>query len=84
MHLQWFRGVIQSMSAIAAMIVSEQNYAIPPQLIYDTAPDYLVTMEAFVRLGLEQETEFHDRYSLAREIPTSFYGTGMRLYEAVR
>ncbi|MAS36604.1 MAG: hypothetical protein CL610_21545 [Anaerolineaceae bacterium] len=67
-----------------ALIVSEQNYAIPPQLIYDTAPDYLVTMEAFVRLGLEQETEFHDRYSLAREIPTSFYGTGMRLYEAVR
>jgi hypothetical protein len=66
-----------------ALILPDQNYAIPPQLIYDTAPDYLVTMEAFVRLGLETETEFHERYVLDTEIPTDFYGTGMRLYEAV-
>jgi len=65
-----------------ALILPDQNYAIPPQLIYDTAPDYLVTMEAFVRLGLETEAEFHERYVLDTEIPTDFYGTGMLLYKA--
>jgi hypothetical protein len=66
-----------------ALIADGQNYAIPPQLIYDTAPEYLVTMEAFVRLGLETEAEFHERYTLDYEIPTDFYGTGMRLYVAM-
>lgn len=66
-----------------ALIVEGQNYAIPPQLIYDTAPEYLVTMEAFVRLGLETEAEFHERYVLEYEIPTDFYGAGMRLYRTV-
>lgn len=63
-----------------ALIVAGQNYAIPPQLIYDTDPEFLVTMEAFVRLGLEQQREFQDEYTLVQEIPFEFYGTGMRLY----
>ncbi len=65
------------------LVVADQNYAIPPQLIYDTAPDYLVTMEAFVRLGLEQEVAFKADYQLSMEIPTDFYGTGMRLYRRI-
>jgi hypothetical protein len=40
-----------------------------------------VTMEAFVRLGLEQNDVFKQQYALVKEIPTNFYGTGMRLYE---
>jgi len=67
-----------------AMIVDGQNYAIPPQLILDSAPEYLVTMEAFVRLGLEQDATFKADYDLLVEIPTDFYGTGMRLYGRVR
>ncbi|MBL8163838.1 MAG: glycosyltransferase family 39 protein [Anaerolineae bacterium] len=63
------------------LIPSGQNYAIPPQLVLDTQPDYLVTMEAFVRLGLEQTPAFQSAYTLVREIPTDFYGTGMRLYQ---
>lgn len=63
-----------------ALIVEGQNYAIPPQSIQDTQPDYIITMEAFVRLGLEKEAWFHDDYTLVEEIPTDFYGTGMRLY----
>lgn len=63
-----------------ALIPEGQNYAIPPQLILDTQPDFLVTMEAFVRLGLEQDPRFRAAYTLAAEIPTDFYGTGMRLY----
>lgn len=64
-----------------ALIAEGQNYAIPPQLIEDTNPQFLVTMEAFVRLGLEQDPAFTQNYELVEEIPTDFYGTGMRLYE---
>jgi hypothetical protein len=63
-----------------ALIVEGQNYAIPPESVHATQPDYLITMEAFVRLGLEQETWFGDKYTLIEEIPTDFYGTGVRLY----
>ncbi len=63
-----------------ALIAEGQNYAIPPQLIHDTAPAFLVTMEAFVRLGLERDPAFTSQYRLLHEIPTDFYGTGMRLY----
>jgi hypothetical protein len=66
-----------------ALIPEGQNYAIPPQLILDTLPDFLVTMEAFVRLGLAQDARFQDAYTLVDEIPTTFYGTGMRLYQRV-
>ncbi len=62
------------------LIVEGQNYAIPPGIILDTQPDFLVTMEAFVRLGLEQMPEFTTQYELLEEIPTDFYGSGMRLY----
>jgi hypothetical protein len=63
-----------------ALIAQDQNYAIPPQLIHDTQPAYLVTMEAFVRLGLEQDEWFKENYEVLREIPTDFYGTSMRIY----
>jgi hypothetical protein len=66
-----------------ALIVSgddPQNYAIPPSLILDAQPDYFVTMEAFVRLGLLQEPAFTENYTLMREIPTGYYGTGVQLY----
>ncbi|MCC6614592.1 MAG: hypothetical protein IT320_14015 [Anaerolineae bacterium] len=67
-----------------SLIVEGQNYAIPPQLILDAAPEYFVTMEAFVRLGLENEAAFTTNYDLLFEIPTDFYGMGMRLYGRVR
>jgi len=62
------------------LIPEGQNYAIPPQIIFDRNPAYLVTMEAAVRLGLEMEPAFQAAYELVYEIPTDFYGTGMRLY----
>lgn len=63
-----------------SIVVEGQNYAIPPRLIYETQPAYLVTMEAFVRQGLAQEARFQQEYRLLEEIPTDFYGTGMYLY----
>ena len=63
-----------------ALIASDQNYAIPPQLIYDTQPDYLVTMEGFVREGLAKQPQFHDEYDLVTEYPFDVYGSSMQLY----
>ena len=62
------------------LIPPGQNYAIPPRLILDNQPAYLVAMESMVRLGLEQDADFRAQYELLRDIPTDFYGTGMRLY----
>ena len=58
-----------------------QNYAIPPQLILDEQPQYLVTMEAFVRLGLLREPSFMENYTLIYSIPTTYYGSGVQVYE---
>ncbi len=63
-----------------ALIAADQNYAIPPQLIYDTQPDYLVTMEGFVREGLAQQPQFTDQYHLITEYPFTAYGRSMQLY----
>ncbi len=68
--------------ASPAIIVAGENYAIPPKMILDTRPVYLVTMEAFVRLGLEQDPTFKAEYGDPIEtIPTGYYGTDMRLYK---
>lgn len=64
-----------------ALIAEGQNYAIPPLLIYDTQPEFLVTMEAFIRNGLAQQPEFLESYTLIREIPTGFYGSSMQLWQ---
>jgi hypothetical protein len=63
------------------IIVPGQNYAIPPTIILDNDPAFLVVMEAAVRLGLEQNAEFKAEYERVNEIPTDFYGTGMYLYK---
>ena len=63
-----------------AIIPQGQNYAIPPQLILDTKPAFLVAMESMVRLGLEQDATFKADYELVRDIPTDFYGKGMYVY----
>jgi len=63
------------------LIADGQNYAIPPQLILDDQPQYLVAMESMVRLGLEKNPTFKQEYKLVRDIPTNFYGTGMYLYQ---
>lgn len=66
-----------------AAIAPDQNYAIPPALIYDTQPEYLVTMEGFIRVGLAQQERFQSEYELIRDIPFPFYGTSMQLFQRV-
>jgi hypothetical protein len=64
-----------------AIIPADANYAIPPQMIADTEPQFLVAMESMVRLGLLEDAGFTAEYRLLRAIPTDFYGTAMQVYE---
>jgi arabinofuranosyltransferase len=58
-----------------------QNYAVPPAIIFDYQPDYIVFMEMFVRNGLALDPKFDEMYAQIAFIPTDFYGKGMILYQ---
>ncbi|NLX08051.1 MAG: hypothetical protein GXY36_00195 [Chloroflexi bacterium] len=58
-----------------------QNYIVPPPIIFDYDPDYIVFMEMFLRHGLADEPDFTTQYAQVDRIPTDFYGTGMLLYQ---
>lgn len=64
-----------------SLLIEDANYAIPPAIILDYRPDYLVVMESFVRHGLARDPEFAALYEQVRFIPTDYYGTGMILYQ---
>jgi hypothetical protein len=51
------------------------NYAIPPQLILDSQPDYIVILEVYGRNGLLIDPRFQSVYTLQEKIPTDIYGS---------
>jgi hypothetical protein len=51
------------------------NYAVPPDLVLDYAPDYLVVPEVYVRAGLLRERRFTDQYELAWRVDSDIYGS---------
>ena len=53
----------------------------PPAIIMDYQPDYIVLMESFVRNGLARDPAFKRLYAQVRFFPTDYYGTGMILYQ---
>jgi hypothetical protein len=58
------------------------NYAIPPDLIMDRQPDFIVILEVYGRLGLLRNPRFHESYHLRQKIPTDIYGSdGMLIFE---
>lgn len=58
------------------------NYAIPPDLIRDQEPDYLVILEVYGRKGLLKDAYFNEHYRLLHKIPTDIYGSdGMLIFE---
>lgn len=58
------------------------NYAIPPDLILDNRPDYIVILEVYGRAGLLKNALFWQEYSLRQKIPTDIYGSdGMLVFE---
>lgn len=57
------------------------NYAIPPQLILDALPDYIVILEVYGREGLLKNPTFWQDYRLVQRIPTDIYGSdGMLIF----
>ncbi len=58
------------------------NYAIPPELILDQKPDYLVILEVYGRGGLIKNPQFIIEYELIKKIPTDIYGSdGMLIFK---
>lgn len=58
------------------------NYAIPPALITDLRPDFLVMLEAYGRNGLLRDPAFGEGYELIRTYPTDVYGSrGMLVFQ---
>jgi hypothetical protein len=58
------------------------NYAIPPDLILDMQPDFIVILEVYGRGGLLEDPRFQAQYHLIQTLPTDLYGSrGMLILE---
>ncbi len=51
------------------------NYAIPPKLISDYAPDYVVLLEVYGRAGLLRDPDFLAHYRQVERLDTDIYGS---------
>jgi len=51
------------------------NYAIPTELILDHEPDYLLSLEVFMRHTLLQSQSFMQQYSLIEKVECSTFGS---------
>jgi len=51
------------------------QYAIAPDLIRDELPDYLITLEVYVRHTLLPARWFQEQYDLRLKLPTDIYGS---------
>ena len=51
------------------------NYAVPPQLILDEKPDYVILLEVYGRNGLFRNAAFLAQYQRLETIPTDIYGS---------
>jgi len=57
------------------------NYAVPPDLIFDYGPDYIILLEVYGREGLFKDPRFDELYQLLEKIETDIYGSdGMLIF----
>jgi hypothetical protein len=57
------------------------TYAMATELILDQQPDYIITLEVYVRNTLSQSEAFEQQYTLHQKWPTDIYGSeGMLVY----
>ncbi|RMF47440.1 MAG: hypothetical protein D6755_05125, partial [Anaerolineae bacterium] len=57
------------------------NYAVPPALVLDARPDYLVVLEVYGRKSLFRDARFSAAYSLLAKLDTDIYGSdGMLIF----
>ncbi|NDJ35490.1 MAG: hypothetical protein GYB64_12555 [Chloroflexi bacterium] len=65
-------------------ILAGAAYAISPDLIFDEMPDYLITLEIYVRDGLLVDPRFPQHYAIRQVLATDIYGSdGMLIIERV-
>jgi hypothetical protein len=58
------------------------NYAIPPDLILDNQPDFIVILEVYGRKGFLKDPRFRNDYRQIAKLPTDIYGSdGMLIFE---
>jgi len=50
-------------------------YAMPPDLILDQKPDYVVLLDVYGRNGLLIDPRFQDQYRICAQYPTDIYGS---------
>jgi hypothetical protein len=65
-------------------IVAEgANYAIPPEMIFERQPEYLVVMVDFISEGLRNDPRFAEQYGIEPlyRIETDYYGGEMLVYK---
>ncbi len=61
------------------------TYAIPPDLILDSLPDWIVILEVYGRNCLLNDPSFWQHYRLRQKIPTDIYGSeGMLMLEKIQ
>lgn len=59
-------------------------YAVPPDLIFDQEPDYIVLLEVYGRHGLFKDPRFDENYWLVEKIASDIYGSdGMLVFEKI-
>lgn len=60
------------------------NYAIPPDLILDNQPDFIIILEVYGRAGLLKDPRFWQAYRLREKISTDTYGSdGLLILEKI-
>jgi hypothetical protein len=57
------------------------NYAVPPAIILDYRPAYVVMMKGYIENSLAADADFAALYTVADSIPTDYYGGEMLLYQ---
>ncbi len=63
------------------IIAGGYGYAVPPDLILEQHPDYVVLMEVYIREGLLKDPRFAQSYELLETIPTDYYDSeGMLIF----
>jgi hypothetical protein len=57
------------------------NYAMSPDLIRDFQPEYIITLEVYVRKSLLPARWFEEEYTLVEKLDTDIYGSdGMLIF----
>jgi len=61
--------------------ITASNYAVPTDLILDLRPDFLVSLEVFLRQTVLADRRFLEEYELVWQVPTDAFGSqGLRVY----